>query len=90
MSVLRNVQQHTVIHIVVCTHSGACFHSPEGIIESRDRVIHKCRFISSDWLARWADSDPELTNIDNAVLQCPHGKLLPNKAAGKASCPVCT
>lgn len=40
------------------------------------------RFISADWLARWADSDPELTSIDNSRLLCPHGKLLPNKPAG--------
>ncbi|KAL0020878.1 hypothetical protein WJX77_005350 [Trebouxia sp. C0004] len=40
-----------------------------------------CRFISADWLMRWADSDPELTSIDNSALQCPHGKLLPNKSS---------
>ena len=40
------------------------------------------RFISADWLARWADSDPELTSIDNSSLLCTHGKLLPNKSAG--------
>ncbi|KAL3150109.1 hypothetical protein ABBQ38_013448 [Trebouxia sp. C0009 RCD-2024] len=40
-----------------------------------------CRFVSADWLAKWADSDPELTSIDNSSLQCPHGKLLPNKPA---------
>lgn len=43
------------------------------------------RFVSADWLAKWADSDPELTSIDNSSLQCPHGKLLPNKPAGLPS-----
>ena len=45
----------------------------------------ECRWLSSQWLTKWADSVEPPAPIDNAPLLCSHNKLDPTKTAGEPS-----